>query len=105
MRYIDADKLKERLYTISVVADDMYGMGINRGLDRAETEIDMLPTADVVEVKHGEWNIGEINKFRGIVIVECGECDCVLELPMLDYGLNYHYCPNCGAKMDGRRDA
>ena len=49
-RYIDADKLKERLEIISVVADDLYGMGINRGIDRAETEIDMLPTADVVEV-------------------------------------------------------
>lgn len=47
-RYIDADALKERLSLVGVVADDLYGMGINRGLDRAETEIDMLPTADVV---------------------------------------------------------
>ena len=47
-RYIDAEKLKERLLAISVVSDDLYGMGINRGLDRAETAIDMLPTADVV---------------------------------------------------------
>lgn len=49
-RYIDADALKERLSLVGVVADDLYGMGINRGLDRAETEIDMLPTANVVEV-------------------------------------------------------
>lgn len=47
-RYIDADKLKEQLLTIGVVSDDLYGMGINRGLDRAETAIDMMPTADVV---------------------------------------------------------
>lgn len=46
-RYIDAEALKERLYAISVVSDDWYGMGINRGLDRAETAIDMMPTADV----------------------------------------------------------
>ena len=46
-RYIDAEKLKERLLAIRVVSDDLYGMGINRGLDRAETAIDMLPTADV----------------------------------------------------------
>lgn len=46
-RYIDADALKERLLAISVVADDLYGMGINRGLDRAETAIDMMPTANV----------------------------------------------------------
>jgi hypothetical protein len=44
MRLIDADALKERLLQISVVTDDMYGMGINRGLDRAETAIDMMPT-------------------------------------------------------------
>lgn len=62
-RYIDADKLKERLEIISVVSDDLYGMGINRGLDRADAEIDMLPTADVVEVvrckdcavPHNKW--------------------------------------------------
>ena len=45
MRLIDADALKERLEDIGVISDDMYGMGIGRGLDRAETEIDMLPAA------------------------------------------------------------
>lgn len=49
-RYIDADALKERLNLVGAVTDNLYGMGINRGLDRAETEIDMLPTADVVPV-------------------------------------------------------
>lgn len=47
MRLIDADKLKEQLFQISVVADDWYGMGINRGLDRAETAIDLMPTVDI----------------------------------------------------------
>jgi hypothetical protein len=47
MRLIDADALKERLEQISVVADDMYGMGINRGLDRADTAIDLMPTIDI----------------------------------------------------------
>lgn len=45
--YIERGELKERLLTISVVADDLYGMGINRGLDRAETAIDMMPADDV----------------------------------------------------------
>ena len=49
-RYIDADALKERLNLVGAVTDNLYGMGINRGLDRAETEIDMLPTADLVTV-------------------------------------------------------
>lgn len=47
MRLIDADKLKEQLFQISVVADDWYGMGINRGLDRAETAIDLMPAVDI----------------------------------------------------------
>ena len=47
-RYIDADVLKERLGEIGYEADDLYAMGINRGLDRAETAVDMIPTADVV---------------------------------------------------------
>ena len=47
-RYIDADVLKKRLGEIGYEADDLYAMGINRGLDRAETAVDMIPTADVV---------------------------------------------------------
>lgn len=46
MRLIDADALKERLKIVSAVTDDLYGMWIKQGLDRAETEIDMLPTVN-----------------------------------------------------------
>ena len=47
MRYIDADALIERLLKVSVLADTWYEMGINAGLDRAEKEINLFPTADV----------------------------------------------------------
>ena len=46
-RYIDADALIERILKLTVVTDDMYGMGIARGIERAETTIEMTPTADV----------------------------------------------------------
>lgn len=46
--YIEREALIKRLLSISVIADDMYGMGINRGLERAETQIEMMPAADVV---------------------------------------------------------
>ena len=46
-RYIDADALIERILKLKVVTDDMYGMGIARGIERAETAIQMQPTADV----------------------------------------------------------
>jgi hypothetical protein len=50
IRYIDADALIERILKLKVVTDDLYGMGIARGIERAETAIGMQPTADVVAV-------------------------------------------------------
>lgn len=47
-RYIDADALIESILKLKIVTDDMYGMGIARGIERAETAIQMQPTADVV---------------------------------------------------------
>ena len=47
-RYIDADALIECIQKLKVVTADMYGMGIARGIERAETAIEMQPTADVV---------------------------------------------------------
>ena len=58
-----------------------------------------IPTADVVEVRHGEWVLNE-------PVYICSVCG---EVP--DYFLNGwdweiyeypNYCPNCGAKMDGK---
>ena len=65
------------------------------------------PAADVVEVRHGAWN----DKARSGLSVNgymvCSECDVII--PNCDdktyyclYRLNY--CPNCGAKMDGKGD-
>ena len=60
------------------------------------------PTADVVEVVHGEWEYyngsGYVNPhFR---CTNCGQ-------PRYEhYACNdFKYCPNCGAKMDGKGDA
>jgi len=44
-----------------------------------------MPTADVVEVKHGYWMLDG----------RCSEC---LENPLTTHKT---YCPNCGARMDG----
>ena len=90
-RYIDAEALIERILKLKVVTDDMYGMGIARGIERVETAIQMQPTADVVEVKHGEY----IQK--GAWHIECSVCRNVLA----HIGEVKNYCPNCGAKMDG----
>lgn len=102
-RYIDADKLIERLLKLKVVTDDMYGMGIACGIERAETAIEMQPTADVVEVRHAYWkettHITESKRGREIhsKLYNCSNCDAP------NGRKKSSYCHWCGAKMDGER--
>ena len=61
-----------------------------------------MPTADVAEVKHGEWYVTEYEYLNCSI---CGEamytgCNSTQEANLLkDHWTSY--CPNCGAKMDG----
>lgn len=55
------------------------------------------PAADVVEVVHGKWDIVDCGS--GWVDGKCSVCgytDC------FDESGFYIYCPDCGAKMDGK---
>ena len=88
-RYIDADEVRYRLFSVAIT-DDLYGMGMSKGIDVALKIINDQPTADVVEVKHAYWidlNIAEW---------QCSECKYRVER-----WNNTPYCPECGAKMDG----
>ena len=66
--------------------------------DEVERILDYLPTIDAVPVKHGKW----IDPTTGEYCYRCSVCEeyTTMELPRL----LYHYCPNCGAKMDGGKD-
>lgn len=62
-----------------------------------------LPTIDAVEVVHGEWlRYGEDGNPNSIdtCIWQCDQC---LETYYGRTTRIAHYCPNCGAKMDGER--
>lgn len=68
--------------------------------------IKSAPTADVVEVRHGKWI--ETQEPLGWCDVDCAECSVCHESWIIDedssiddYECMWHYCPNCGAKMDG----
>lgn len=97
-RYIDADKLVERLK----FKRDTDNIDRNKyaGLECAIAQCNKAPTADVVEVRHGEWlHAGMFDD-----MAKCSVCG------LIDHSLNevysrgtYNYCPNCGAKMDGER--
>lgn len=55
-----------------------------------------IPAADVAPVVHGRWDITE-GMIENAVCSNCGR-------HFQSYYEAYHYCPNCGAKMDGGED-
>lgn len=83
MRLIDADALKQRImnnwYTATEIIDD----------------IDSEPTADVVEVKHGEWKVAMLDhESMGCrpKVHYCSVCNHITTFRTF-------FCPNCGADM------
>lgn len=96
-RYIDADKIN---YPV-----DKHKTGKSAwdcGVLYMKNTIDRLPTADVAEVKHGEWKPDYetfVDDFgmESDPIITAWICSlCAVSEPCKS-----HYCPNCGAKMDG----
>lgn len=60
--------------------------------------MDFIARADVQEVKRGKWKLCYGDCRMQIVSDECSACG------FQHYGTcisRYHYCPNCGVKMDG----
>lgn len=80
-RYIDANKID-----FSSIKD---------ASNRIITKLIILnqPTADVEEVRHGEWIDKE---YFGVEVPVCSVCES--ESTHYEY---HSFCPNCGAKMDG----
>jgi hypothetical protein len=55
-----------------------------------------VPSVDAAPVKHGRWEPSE--KYFGYN--KCSVCaDCYID-PEWAMNGKWHYCPNCGAKMD-----
>lgn len=73
-----------------------FDAGFDEGMERAAEWLYAQPTADSVEVVHGEWLFkhNPITDPKGYFVrIVCSECD-------LHTGQKSNYCPNCGAKMD-----
>lgn len=62
--------------------------------DSAVDALRYAPTADVAPVVHGRWNVVEGRRLDNAICSNCGR-------RFQAYYERYHYCPNCGAKMDG----
>lgn len=64
--------------------------------------ISEMPAADVAEVVHGEW-LRSDDDWNSLTTIQCSICgeEWCFETDDDVSLLNYKYCPNCGAKMDG----
>ena len=69
--------------------------------DDIEEIINELPTVDAVEVVHGEWEVCE-DDWNEEVTYKCSNCGDEL-VTLYGFEIDWNYCPNCGAKMDGEK--
>lgn len=61
--------------------------------------LNQFPAADVAEVRHGEWWMQ--TDIADYPYGTCSVCGYV-EWDAFPRGDTPNYCPNCGAKMDGK---
>ena len=98
-RYIDTDKIG--YHFLRVVGHSEPEMFVT------EFEINAIPAADVVEVKHGKWEVLShgltLNNVEGALplsyqLRQCSECEYVTVAARAE---THKWCPHCGAIMDG----
>ena len=73
-----------------------------RGANKITDRIKSAPTADVVEVVHGEWVL-EREPDGKPYCFHCSVCDN--DFHYIGIKTAFDYCPNCGAKMDGKGES
>lgn len=66
--------------------------------------IQKQPAADVVEVRHGKWKLKQYEGgiLDGEIYDECSICEYQRFFDDIRFKTAFNYCPNCGAKMDGK---
>ena len=71
-------------------------------------EIDSMPTVEAEPARHGKWIYGE-HEIAMCDGYRCSKCGYFVPWDYghksIDYINEYHYCPSCGAKMDGEHEA
>ena len=97
--YIEREAISEeiRKYYYKNPPNFSYGEGFDRGLDRAQRAILDAPSADVAQVRHGEWEIVVGSNGKEYMVCTC--CRVSQDLTGV-----FTYCPNCGCRMYGGED-
>lgn len=89
--YIEKDK------AIELVCEFCTWAGTSN-CEECEHPVDGVPAADVAPVRHGHWIGTEYDGYADgnpvSTLFECSECG-------VEYEQEEHYCPWCGARMDG----
>lgn len=84
------------------IETDPYTYGWDKAIDAAIEEIGKLPAVEYTPVKHGHWIDKPYPNYPAHDIRYCSECGWNIHKSKLrNSDLNWNYCPNCGAKMDG----
>ena len=113
MRLIDADALKDKLqqhhdfYVMTWGGFGKMPIGEKKRVDEITNCIAEVVNAPTIEPKRGEWIYGE----HDVAMCDGYRCDrCGFFVPWdyehksIDFINDYHYCPNCGARMKGADD-
>ena len=87
----------KREAVFKIVADIMCDCKVRHKGRAINRNIKQLPTADVVEVKHGHWI--KTDELVGIEFLKCSVCG------ETHPRIRTEYCCDCGAKMDLKEGA
>ena len=105
------DAIAKIVDTPSAIAERVfngdYGYDQNPDVlaDRQHEIIDLLMDVPTVKVVHGRWMLSRENEISKTVwCTACGEGFYIRKKGELQID-KMHYCPNCGAKMDGDGNA
>lgn len=102
-RYIDAENLFEEIKGLYVFlgGDNIFN---KTGKESVLQKIDEQPTADVVEVKRGEWIYHEcVSSYDGAKSgYSCSVCSAFVNDEVFESdGFHKDFCGHCGADMRG----
>ena len=103
MKLIDIDWVKHETTTggsKSITVNPAYPLGGGGNYQCSNT-------VDTVLVKHGHWDFLPMRDWNGVpeYYANCSECKYHEKAYTRQFVIdNWHYCPHCGAKMDGGKE-